>query len=91
MVDAYHEFSHPFEMMSNIVRDLRPGGRVVLVEYRAEDPDVAILPLHKMTVGQVRREMEAVGLRWVETRDFLPEQHFIVFEKPAARETGHGG
>lgn len=81
IVDAYHEFSHPREMMEGIVRALRPGGRVVLVEYRGEDPSVPIKPLHKMTEAQVRRELEAVGLRWVETKDFLPRQHYLVFEK----------
>lgn len=83
MVDAYHEFSHPREMMEAIVRALRPGGRVLLVEYRAEDPDVPMLPLHKMTQQQARKEMTAVGLEWVKTRDELPWQHFMVFRKPA--------
>jgi ubiquinone/menaquinone biosynthesis C-methylase UbiE len=82
MVDAYHEFSHPREMMASIERALRPGGRVVLVEYRAEDPDVPIKPLHKMTEKQARAEMSAAGLHWVETLDFLPRQHVMVFVKP---------
>jgi ubiquinone/menaquinone biosynthesis C-methylase UbiE len=82
MVDAYHEFSHPREMMQAIVRALRPGGRVALVEYRAEDPAVAILPTHKMTQDQAKREMSAVGLRWVETKSSLPQQHLMIFEKP---------
>jgi ubiquinone/menaquinone biosynthesis C-methylase UbiE len=81
MVDAYHEFSHPREMMRGILKSLRPGGRVVLVEYRGEDPDVPIKPLHKMTQAQARREMESVGLRWVETRDTLPRQHLMIFQK----------
>jgi SAM-dependent methyltransferase len=81
IVDAYHEFSHPREMMEGIVRALRPGGRVVLLEYRGEDASVPIKPLHKMTEAQVRRELEVVGLRWVETKDFLPRQHVLVFEK----------
>ncbi|MEM1041341.1 MAG: class I SAM-dependent methyltransferase [Bacteroidota bacterium] len=81
IVDAYHEFSHPREMMQGIVRSLRPGGRVVLIEYRGEDPTVPIKPLHKMTEAQVRLELEAVGLRHVETKGFLPRQHFLVFEK----------
>ncbi len=82
MVDAYHEFSHPFEVMTGIVNGLKPGGRVVLIEYRAEDPRVPILTLHKMSEAQARREMAVVGLEWVETRDVLPQQHFMVFRKP---------
>ncbi len=82
LVDAYHEFSHPREMMRGIYRALKPGGRLVLVEYRAEDPDVPIKPLHKMTEKQARAEMAAAGLGWVETREDLPLQHFMVFEKP---------
>ena len=81
-VDAYHEFSHPWEMMRSIVRALRPGGRVFLLEYRAEDPEVPIKPLHKMSQEQAKREMAAVGLKWLKTEDFLPWQHFMVFEKP---------
>ena len=82
MVDAYHEFSHPREMMESIVKGLVPGGRVVFLEYRGENPEVPIKPLHKMTVKQITREMAAVGLTFVELSDFLPIQHFIVFEKP---------
>lgn len=83
MVDAYHEFSHPHEMMTSIVKGLRPGGRVILLEYRGEDPSVPIKPLHKMTQKQAIAEMEAVGLKHKETKDFLPRQHFMVFVKPA--------
>ena len=82
LVDAYHEFSHPREMAQSIVKGLKPGGRMVLLEYRGEDPTVPIKPLHKMTVKQVTREMEAVGLEFVEVRDFLPIQHFLIFQKP---------
>ncbi len=81
LVDAYHEFAYPFEMMRGIVRALRPGGRVFLIEYRGEDASIPIKRLHKMTQQQAIREMQAVGLVWVETRDFLPTQHFMVFEK----------
>ncbi|RFC44179.1 MAG: Ubiquinone/menaquinone biosynthesis C-methylase UbiE [Verrucomicrobia bacterium] len=81
MVDAYHEFSHPREMMESIVKALKPGGRLIQLEYRGEDPKVAIKPLHKMTQWQVKREMAAVGLSWKETREFLPMQHFFVFVK----------
>ena len=83
MVDAYHEFSHPYEMMTALMEDLTPGGRVVLVEYPREDPSIPIKTLHKMTEKQARKEMRAVGLEWVETKDMLPRQHFMVFRKPA--------
>ncbi|MEA2736092.1 MAG: hypothetical protein QOE14_2543, partial [Humisphaera sp.] len=82
-VDAYHEFSHPREMMEAIVRALKPGGRIVLVEYRGEDPKVPIKPLHKMTEAQATREMAAVGLTHVETKRMLPWQHLMIFQKPA--------
>ena len=82
LVDAYHEFAYPYEMMNGIVRSLRPGGKVFLIEYRGEDPLIPIKPLHKMSQQQAIKEMRAVGLVWVETRHFLPTQHFMVFEKP---------
>ncbi|MEL6446326.1 MAG: class I SAM-dependent methyltransferase [Pseudomonadota bacterium] len=83
IVDAYHEFSHPYEMGSAIAAALKPGGRLVLIEYRAEDRAVPIKPLHKMTVDQVRKEMAALGLEFEANRDFLPQQHFLVFRRPA--------
>lgn len=86
IVDAYHEFAYPREVMQAVFAALRPGGRVVLIEYRAEDPAVWIKPLHKLSEAQARLELEAVGLRWAETQDFLPQQHFLVFEKPVAPE-----
>lgn len=81
MVDAYHEFEYPQEMMAGVVRALKPGGRVILVEYRGEDPFVLIKGLHKMTQKQVKKEMAAVGLGWQETKTFLPQQHFMIFQK----------
>ena len=81
MVDAYHEFDHPREMMEGIVRALKPGGRVVLVEYRGEDPEVPIKPLHKMTEAQAKKEMAAVGLDHVKTHPDLPRQHVMIFRK----------
>jgi ubiquinone/menaquinone biosynthesis C-methylase UbiE len=81
MVDAYHEFNYPNEMMSGIVRALKPGGRVALVEYRAEDPRVFIKPHHKMTQVQARKEMSAVGLTWKETLSTLPQQHLMIFTR----------
>ncbi len=85
LVDAYHEFSHPREMMTGIYRALRSGGRVALIEYRLEDPDVPIKPLHKMSEQQAKSEMAAVGLEWVETKEILPRQHFMVFQKPETK------
>ena len=82
LVDSYHEFAYPREMLAAVYRATRPGGRIVLVEYRAEDPNVPIRELHKMTEGQARREVEAAGFRFVENRDDLPQQHFLVFERP---------
>lgn len=81
MVDVYHEFDKPYEMMSNMVKDLRKGGRLVFVEYRKEDPAVPIKEVHKMSVAQVRKEMAIFPLRWRETIEILPRQHIIEFEK----------
>lgn len=81
LVDAYHEFSHPREMMTNIVRALKPGGQVVLVEYRAEDPNVPIKPHHKMSVAQATKEMKAVGLTLKSLYKKLPQQDVMIFEK----------
>jgi FkbM family methyltransferase len=82
LVDAYHEFSHPFEMMQGIVNALKPGGRLFLVEYRAEDDSVPIRPLHKMSEEQVVMEMSVFGLQWDDNLDFLPWQHMFIFSKP---------
>jgi len=85
MVDVYHEFSHPHEMMEAICRGLKPGGRVVFVEFRAEDPNVPIKEVHKMSEAQVKKEMTLHPLDWVETLKVLPWQHIIVFKKKSAR------
>ncbi|WP_323144341.1 class I SAM-dependent methyltransferase [Massilia phyllosphaerae] len=82
MVDVYHELAYPSEVLDSIVDALKPGGRVVFVEYRAEDPAVAIKPLHKMSEVQVRREATAHGLKWERSIESLPIQHAIVFRKP---------
>lgn len=82
MVDVYHELAYPAEVLDSIVGALKPGGRVVFVEYRAEDPAVAIKPLHKMSKLQIRREATAHGLKWERSIDSLPIQHAIVFRKP---------
>ena len=81
MVDAYHEFNYPYEMMTAIAQALKPQGRVALVEYRAEDPRVFIKPHHKMSQSQVRKEMAAVGLTWKETQTMLPQQHLMIFSR----------
>ena len=81
MVDVYHEFDHPYEMMQAIGRAVKTGGRVVFVEFRAEDPAVPIKRVHKMTEAQVRKEMSVHPLEWVETIKVLPRQHIIVFRK----------
>ena len=81
MVDAYHEFSYPREMMTGIVSALKPGGRVVLAEYRGEDPKVFIKPHHKTTQKQIQREMSAVGLKLLKNDRVLPQQHLFFFGK----------
>ena len=81
MVDAYHEFDHPFEMIDGIYKALRPGGRIFFLEYRGEDDSVPIRPLHKMTEEQVVKEMSVFGLEWTDTLDFLPWQHMMIFTK----------
>jgi ubiquinone/menaquinone biosynthesis C-methylase UbiE len=81
MVDVYHEFSHPWEMTRAMLKGLKPGGRLVFVEYRLEDPEVPIKLVHKMSEAQVRREMAIHPAKWVETSEALPRQHIIVFRK----------
>ena len=83
MVDVYHEFEFPYEMLSAISQSLKPGGRVAFVEYRKEDPQIPILEVHKMTEEQVKREalMPGLDLEFVETIEKLPRQHVIVFRK----------
>lgn len=83
IVDAYHEFDRPREMGRAIRRALRPGtGRLALVEYRAEDPNVPIKRIHKMSVEQARKEMAAVGLEFIESIETLPQQHLLLFRRP---------
>jgi precorrin-6B methylase 2 len=89
MVDVYHEFEFPWEMLQDISAALKPGGRLVFVEYRKEDPDVPIKEVHKMSQAQVRKEAEQpeLGLTWSETIHILPRQHVIVFRKSDADTT----
>jgi ubiquinone/menaquinone biosynthesis C-methylase UbiE len=81
LVDVYHEFSEPQRMLARIRESLKPGGRLVLLEYRGEDPKVPIRPEHKMTVKQVRAELEPANLAFVESIEILPQQHILVFRK----------
>ncbi|MBX3420433.1 MAG: class I SAM-dependent methyltransferase [Pirellulaceae bacterium] len=81
MVDVYHEFSHPQQMLTAIRQSLKPTGRIALLEFRAEDPQVPILPLHKMTKRQIMREFTANGFRLVEQYDKLPWQHMMFFQR----------
>lgn len=81
LVDVYHELEYPHEMLAAIVRALKPGGRVVFVEYKAEDPAVPIKPLHKMSEAQVRKEAAVHPLQWVRTVRTLPWQHVVIYRK----------
>ncbi len=87
MVDVYHEFEFPYEMMLEIAKAMKPGGRVVFVEYRKEDPQVPIKLVHKMSEAQVKKEMTPpeFGMKWKETIGKLPRQHVIVFERRAGK------
>lgn len=88
MVDVYHEFEFPFEMLQAISKSLKPGGRVAFVEYRMEDPTVPIKLVHKMTEAQVKKEASQpeFGLKFQKTIDALPRQHVVIFEKLPAAE-----
>src|SRR5262245_8045029 len=79
MVDVYHEFSDPVAMMQNIKRSLKPGGRIVLVEFRKEDDRVPIRPEHKMSTQGVREELEPLGFKFDKAIEFLPWQHMLIF------------
>lgn len=81
MVDVYHELEYPVEMLAQIRKSLKPDGKLLLIEYRGEDPAVAIRPLHKMTVNQVEKELSANGFKLIENGQFMRIQHFLVFEK----------
>jgi SAM-dependent methyltransferase len=81
LVDVYHEFDYPYEMAAAMCRALRPGGRLVLVEFRGEDEKVPIKRVHKMTEAQVKKEMSVHPLTWKETIGVLPWQHIIVFTR----------
>ena len=84
IVDAYHEFSHPREMGEAMYKALRPGGHLIVVEDRAEVSSRSSGDLHNMTEAQARKEITASGFRWLRTESFLPQQHFLVFQKPTS-------
>ena len=81
LVDVYHEFEYPETMVSKIRQALRNDGKLVLVEYRGEDPNVPIKLEHKMTVQQVLKEILPMGFRLKTKLDFLPWQHLFIFVK----------
>jgi ubiquinone/menaquinone biosynthesis C-methylase UbiE len=81
MVDVYHELAYPYEVMTSILQALKPRGRLVFVEYKAEDVRVPIKPLHKMSEAQIKREAGIFPLDWERTVSTLPWQHVVVFRK----------
>jgi ubiquinone/menaquinone biosynthesis C-methylase UbiE len=81
MVDVYHELLFPKEFLAAVKKALKPKGKLLLLEYKQEDPAVAIKPEHKMSVNQVEKELNASGFRLTENGQFLPIQHFLIFEK----------
>ena len=81
MVDVYHELSRPQEMLRHIREALKPGGRLVLLEYRKEDPSIPIRPEHKMSVAEAKQELEAEGFKLARVADELPRQHVLIFTK----------
>ncbi len=79
-VDVYHELAYPARTMGEVRDALKPEGRLVVVEYRKEEPWIPIHPLHKMTAQEVRDEIEPMGFDFVELLDFLPRQHVVIFK-----------
>jgi SAM-dependent methyltransferase len=80
-VDVYHEFSNPEQMLAAMRKSLAPNGRLVLVEFRAEDPNVPIKPLHKMSKEQVEKELTANGFKLADSFDRLPWQHLLFYAR----------
>jgi ubiquinone/menaquinone biosynthesis C-methylase UbiE len=87
MTDVYHEFAQPELMIAGLRDALKPGGRIVFVEFRGEDDAVPIKPEHKMTLRQVRKEIEPMGFAFVDSLEFLPWQHIIIFKKPETADS----
>jgi ubiquinone/menaquinone biosynthesis C-methylase UbiE len=84
LVDVYHELADPPGVMAGIRRALKPTGRLALVEYRGEDPAVAIKPEHKMTLPQIKKELESLGFHFVESLEMLPDQRVVIFTRDDA-------
>ena len=82
LVDVYHEFSFPYEMAQSMLEALKPGGKLVLVEFRAEDPNVPIKAIHKMSQQQAVKEFKAAGFSFEKNISNLPWQHCLIFRKP---------
>jgi ubiquinone/menaquinone biosynthesis C-methylase UbiE len=82
LVDVYHEFSFPYEMVISMLEALKPGGKLVLVEFRAEDPNVPIKTIHKMSERQAVKEFKAAGFTFEKNISNLPWQHCLIFRKP---------
>ena len=81
MVDVYHELDHPHEMLQSLYKALKPSGKLLLLEYRREDPSIPIKELHKMSVQQANKEMEANGFVLYRRKEFLPIQHYLLYAK----------
>jgi hypothetical protein len=79
MVDVYHELSEPQAMLRRLRAALTPGGRLVLLEYRKEDPTIPIKPEHKMSVAEAKLEVEAEGFTLSRVENVLPRQHILIF------------
>jgi ubiquinone/menaquinone biosynthesis C-methylase UbiE len=87
LVDVYHEFDFPYEMVQNMLKALKVGGRLVFVEFKLEDENVPIKLVHKMSEAQLKKEMAVHPLQWVETNRSLPWQHVVTFRKTATKPT----
>jgi hypothetical protein len=81
LVDVYHEFSFPYEMGQSMLEAIKPGGKLVLVEFRAEDPNVPIKAIHKMSQQQAVKEFKAAGFSFEKNISNLPWQHCLIFRK----------
>jgi SAM-dependent methyltransferase len=81
MVDVYHELEFPQEYLQALYKALKPGGKIVMLEYKGEDPEVPIKDLHKTTLKQISKELTANGFKFVEDKEGLPMQHFLIYQK----------